>query len=80
METITLRAHYDGEKILLDENYELEPNTKLLVTIVNHDSIDEEREDWYRLSASNLARAYSDDEPEYTKDMIKEWNPDYDGR
>lgn len=80
METITLRAHFDGEKILLDENYELEPNTKLLITVVNSDSLDEEREDWYRLSASNLAHAYSGDEPEYTNDMIKEWNPDYDGR
>src|SRR5205085_2096446 len=32
METRTLRAHFDGNQILLDEPIELEPNTELLVT------------------------------------------------
>jgi hypothetical protein len=27
METVTLRAHYDGKQILLDEPFQLEPNT-----------------------------------------------------
>lgn len=34
MQTITLRAHFDGRQILLDEPYELEPNTKLIVSVV----------------------------------------------
>jgi hypothetical protein len=41
---------------------------------------DEEREDWTRLSLESLARAYSDDEPEYSLDLIKEANPAYEGR
>jgi len=39
-------------------------------------SSDEEREDWTRLSLESLARAYSDDEPEYSLDLIKEANPE----
>ena len=38
---------------------------------------DEEREDWTRLSLESLARAYGDDEPEYSLDLIKEANPAY---
>jgi hypothetical protein len=34
-------------------------------------------EDWYRFALNNLSRAYSDDEPEYTSDMVKEPNPGY---
>lgn len=37
-----------------------------------------EREDWYRLSATGLERAYGEDEPEYTEDMFKEPNPNYE--
>lgn len=34
MEAITLPAHFDGDRILLDEPYELEPETNLVVTIL----------------------------------------------
>lgn len=74
METRTLRAHFDGDRILIDEPYELEPDTELLITVLPKVS-DEEREDWARLSLDSLARAYSDDELEYLSDSIKEANP-----
>ena len=79
MDTITLRAHFDGEHILLDEPFELEPNTELIVAIT-YRALSEEREDWSRLSLESLARAYSDDEPDYSLDLIKEANPEYEGR
>jgi hypothetical protein len=78
MESKTLRAHYDGNQILLDEPFELEPNAELIVTVLPTSG--EEREDWTRLSLENLARAYSDDEPEYSLDLIKEANSAYEGR
>ena len=37
-----------------------------------------EREAWYNLSMQMLARAYGEDEPEYTTDMLKWVNPDYE--
>jgi hypothetical protein len=79
METVTLRAHFDGERILLDEPFELEPNMELIVTVIPHAS-DEEREAWTRLALASLARAYGDDEPEYSRDQIKEGNAEYTGR
>ncbi len=79
METKTLRAHFDGNQILLDEPFELEPNVKLIITVLPKSS-DEERDDWARLSLESLARAYGDDEPEYSSDLIKEVNPEYEGR
>ena len=77
MNPVTLPAHFDGQQIVLDTPYELPPNTPLTVTVLSEE--DQEREDWYRLGAQGLARAYGDDEPEYTAADIKEWNPDYRG-
>jgi len=70
MEKLTLRAHFDGRRIPLDEPFEIEPNTELIVTILPK-SLNGEREDWARLSIESLARAYGDDEPEYSLDLIK---------
>lgn len=79
METVTLRAHFDGERILLDQPFELEPDTKLIITVLPQ-SLDEEREDWAQLALESLERAYGDDEPEYPLESIKEANPEYEGR
>jgi hypothetical protein len=75
METITLRAHFDGQQILLDEPYELQPNTRLLITVLYLP--DGEREKWLKLSAQGLNMAYGQDEPEYTLALVKEPNPSY---
>jgi hypothetical protein len=78
MKTVSVSAHFDGKHIRLDEPLELEPNTKLLVTVLSQQ--DSEHEDWLRLSAKGLASAYGDDEPEYTLDSIIEINPDYEAK
>ncbi len=78
MQIVTLQAHFDGKQILLDEPYELAPNTKLIVSVIEMQN--EEREDWTRFSLANLERAYGEDEPEYSLDLIKEANPKYEGR
>ncbi len=51
---------------VLIEKYELEQETA-------------ERETWCDLSMQMLARAYGEDEPEYTTDMLKWVNPEYEG-
>jgi hypothetical protein len=68
MNAVTLKAHYDGERIRLDEPFELAPDTKLLVLVVP-DSAEAFREDWFALSRPALARACGDDEPDYS-DLI----------
>ena len=73
----TIPAHFDGQHILLDEEVELEPNTKLLVTVLPKD---EESEEWRALSAKRLEEAYGEDEEEYSADLIKKSNPEYESR
>jgi hypothetical protein len=79
MDTVTLRAHFDGERILLDEPFELERNTKLIVIPLPQDQPDAEREVWLLFSRNRLEEAYGDDEVEYSLDLIKETNPEYEG-
>lgn len=78
MDGISIPAHFDGERILLDEPVELKPNTKLIVTILPNQ--DEERASWLDLSRRGLEGAYGDGEEEYSLDSITEANPEYEGR
>jgi hypothetical protein len=41
MKALSVFAHFDGEHILLDQDLELQPNTKLIVTVLPQ--YDEER-------------------------------------
>ena len=70
MKTVTLTARFDGERIQLDEPFALPSNARLLVTILPEFSADAEREQWYALSKAGLARAYSDDEPDYPATLV----------
>ena len=76
MAGLSVPAHFDGIHILLDEPIELKPNAKLVVTILSEQ--DEERESWQALANQGLASAYGQDEPEYSLDLIKEPNPNYE--
>lgn len=75
MSAITLKAHYDGKQIRLDEPYTLHPNTRLLVTIVEGASVEDERRAWLAASQAGLAQAYETDEPDYSDATLRE-NPD----
>jgi len=72
MSVVTLKAHYDGKQICLDEPHDLQPHAKLLVTIVPGDSLEEEHQAWLAASQAGLARAYGDDEPDYSDAVIRE--------
>jgi hypothetical protein len=66
MPTVSLKAHYDGKAIRLDEPFELPEGAQLLVTVLEPVPDDQERSEWFDLSARGLARAYGDSEPEYS--------------
>lgn len=70
MPAVTLKAHYDGRTIRLDEPFDLAPNAPLLVTVLEAGD-DMGRAMWERLSAAALARAYGDDEPDYGPDDLR---------
>ncbi len=65
MPTVSLRAHYDGERIQLDEEFDLPPDVPLLVTVLVPEA-DNDREAWIATGRQALARAYGNEEPEYT--------------
>jgi hypothetical protein len=65
MPSVTLKAHYDGERIQLDEPFDIPPNTPLMVTVLSStESV--VGNDWVRRAREGLAAAYAPDEPEYT--------------
>ena len=70
MPTVSLRAHYDGERIRLDEPFDLPPDVPLLVTVLVTEA-DNDRDAWIATGRQALARAYGDDEPEYAFTDIK---------
>jgi len=72
-----LRAHFDGEHILLDDPVELLPNTRLLVTVIREAEV--EQDAWWQFSGIGLSGAYGENEPEYPLTAIKEPNPAYEG-
>ncbi|HEX4965556.1 MAG TPA: hypothetical protein VF173_32400 [Thermoanaerobaculia bacterium] len=78
MKAVTLRAHFDGEQIRLDEPFRLEPDTPLAITILPKGETTADTE-WLLLSSEGLEAAYGDAEPDYPLDLIREPNPDYDG-
>ncbi len=74
MSAVTLKAHFDGRHLVLDEPASLPIDTPLAVTIspvpTSLESV-AERADWAARSAQVLSRAYGDEEPEYTVSDLK---------
>ncbi|MGD9635003.1 MAG: hypothetical protein AB7G28_17260 [Pirellulales bacterium] len=66
MRTISLKAHFDGTAIQLDEPYNLPRDAQLLITILTPPSLTW----WTELCAEGLLRAYGDWEPEYSIDDV----------
>ena len=70
MPSVTLRAHYDGERIQLDEPFDLPAGVPLLLTVLRPEG-DQDRAAWTAAAQQALARAFGAHEPEYTQDDIK---------
>ena len=70
MISVTLKAHYDGKHIVLDEPFQIPVDAPLMVTVLAPSAaergLEREQTSWSAFSAENLARAYGDDEPEYS--------------
>ncbi len=66
------------KRICLDEPFDLEPNAKLIVTILPGRESDSEYAAWLHLSAQRLRDAYGENEPEYSAELLKEVNPGYE--
>ena len=71
MPSVSLKAHYDGDRIQLDEPFDLPRNAPLLVTVLQVAEGDGDRVAWLEASKEALARAFADNEPEYTMADIR---------
>ena len=73
MQCVILKAHYDGKQIVLDDPFELPANTPLAITVLDPLALESktERAAWAAFGAQNLARAYGENEPEYTLADLK---------
>jgi hypothetical protein len=65
MAAVTLKAHFDGERILLDEPFEIPPNSPLMITVLPATEV-VVGEDWIQAARKALSRAYGDTEPDYS--------------
>ena len=72
MPTIALQAHFDGERIVLDEKFDLPINTALMVTVLPQPAQVETHsgEEWLPAVAANGAFTFLDDPAEdiYTRE------------
>lgn len=66
MASRSLKAHYDGKTIHLDEPFDLPEGAELIVTVLEPAQSEGERAGWIGLAARALARAYGESEPEYS--------------
>jgi hypothetical protein len=66
MPAISLKAHFDGRFIQLDEPYELSRDAQLLVTVLSPSASELENSEWAKLATIGLSRAYGRNEPQYS--------------
>ena len=71
MPIISVRAHFDGTNIQLDEPFALPPNEPLLVTVLSSAQSDTLAGGWSNLSKAGLTGAFGENEPEYSDTDIK---------
>lgn len=72
MSAVMIKGHYDGKHVCLDEPVDLPPNTPVWVVVAQPQARSEEDEEWYAFAKAALARAYDDDEPDYSDAVIQE--------
>ena len=68
----------DATHLELSEPIDLPPGRRLVVSGLEADEQVEERQGWLAASEESFLAAYSDSEPEYSLDLVKEPNPEYD--
>jgi len=67
----------DAQHLKLSQRLALSPGSKVFITITPPEELAAEHEARAALSARGLARAYGDQEPEYSPASIKEPNLDF---
>jgi hypothetical protein len=70
MPAVTLKAHFNGKQIVLDEPFDLPADAPLMVTVLPAQNSTDNAQ-WQCLAAAALTRAYGEDEPDYSAADVK---------
>ncbi|WP_373494265.1 hypothetical protein [Aquiflexum sp.] len=74
MRAIKTTASFDEKGELKIDHLPKIKNQKVKLLILLEDN---EQNEWYQFSGRSLSSAYDDNEPDYSINMVKEPNPDY---
>jgi hypothetical protein len=74
MQAIETTANFNEKGELKIDNLPIIKNQKVKLLILLEEN---EQNGWYQFSGEGLSAAYSEDEPVYTLNMVKEPNADY---
>ncbi len=74
MQAIETTATFNEKGELKIDNLPIIKNQKVKLLILLEEN---EQKEWYQFSAKGLSAAYSENEPSYALNMLKEPNPDY---
>jgi len=64
MPTVALQAHFDGERIVLDEPYDLPANAPLMVTLMPSSPDPDSEEAWLKVASFSDAFTFLNDPEE----------------
>lgn len=67
MSAVSVKAHFDGNAIQLDEPCDLPRDIPLWVTVIPSDAVNSDMAGWTDFAKRELARAYGENEPEYSE-------------
>ncbi len=68
----------DATHLELSEPVDLPPGRKLVISVVEADEEFDERKQWLAASEDNLRAAYADSEPDYSLDLLRDRNPEFE--
>ena len=72
----TLEAQVvDDTHLRLLQPIQLPRRSRVVIAVMQPD--DDERETWLQVSRGQLARAYGEQEPEYSRELVKWPNPEF---
>ena len=74
MQAIEITANFNEKDELEIDNLPMIKNKKVKLLILIEE---DEQSEWYQFSGKGLSAAHSENEPDYTLNMLKEPNPDY---
>ena len=65
----------DDTHLKLLQPIQLPKRTRVVIAVMQSD--DDERETWLQASLGQLSRAYGEQEPEYSRELVKRPNPEF---